>query len=229
MKTLTILLLLLGMLVASTICPAQGMSFSGDVTGVSTYVWRGVKQYNGAALQGTASFGFKSLSFGVWTSSINFGDDTEAETDPFVELSLPTGSIASSIGATIYTYDLFQTFNADADMEFELFARAGIGPLGLAFYFVPSQSSTTNNLNSSDYWIEASLGMEAAGAEWSAMFAYGTYSSRFLATPKSDAVTNIVLSVSKSLLENLNVSYNYSIGTDSQMENIFWMGLGYSF
>jgi len=229
MKIFFRLALLILIFAISTILPAQEMSFSGDVTGVSTYVWRGVKQYNGPALQGTASCGYKSLSFGLWTSSVNFGDATEAETDPFVELSLPTGSIESSIGATIYSYDLFQSFNADADVEYEIFAKAGMGVLGLAFYFVPSQASTTNNLNSSDYWFEASLGMEAVGAEWSVLFSYGTYSSKWLATPKSEAVTNIVIGASRALTENLSVNYNYSIGTDSQMENIFWMGLGYSF
>jgi len=160
---------------------------------------------------------------------VDFGDATEAETDPFVELSLPTGGIESSIGATIYSYDLLQTFNVDADIEYEIFAKACMGALGLAFYFVPSQASTTNNLNSSDYWFEASLGMEAVGAEWNVLFAYGTYSSKWLATPKSEAVTNIVIGASKSLAENLSVNYNYSIGTDSQMKNVFWMGLGYSF
>ncbi len=229
MKPFFRIVLLISIFAISSAIPAQEMSFSGDVTGVTTYVWRGVKQYNGPALQGTASFGLKSLSFGLWTSSVNFGDATEAETDPFVELSLPTGNVESSIGATIYSYDLFKSFNADADVEFEIFAKAGAGPLGLALYFIPSQASTKNNLNSSDYWLEASLGMKAVGAEWSVLFGYGTYSSKWLAPPKSDAVTNIVLGASKSLSESLNLNYNYSIGTDSQMENIFWMGLGYSF
>ena len=221
------LFLLLYVLISINVIGSE-VEFSGDVTGVSTYVWRGVKQYSGPAMQGTAGFSYGALSFGLWYSSVAFGD-IEIESDPYIEVSLPTGSVSTSIGATIYTYDLFESFNDDADYEYEVFAKAGVGPVGLAAFFVPSQSSTENNLNESDYWIEASGETSFKGADLSVTLGYGTYSSKWLAEPKKDAVSSLVLSAGKSISENASVSWNYSLGLDDDMENILWMGFMYGF
>jgi uncharacterized protein (TIGR02001 family) len=212
----------------SSITVAQ-VQFSGDATMVTTYVWRGVKQYNGPALQGTAGFEAGLVSFGLWCSSVDFGGDTEVETDPYVELSFPTGSVSTSIGATMYSYDFFETFNADADYEFELFGTFGVGPVGLAAFYVPSQASTENNLNESDYWIEASLGANLRGADLGVLFGFGTYSSKWLAEPKEDAVSHVVLSAGKTVNENVAVNWSYSISMDSDMDDQFWMTFGYGF
>ena len=229
MKKLT--LVLAGVLVLISISGKANaqVEFSDDVTMVSTYVWRGVKQYNGPALQGTASFKLGAMSFGVWATSIDFGDDIEIESDPFVELTLPTGALESSIGATIYTYDFFETFNNDADFEYEVFAKIGVGPIGLAGYFVPSQASTKKNLNESDYWLEASTSCKLSSTELAMMFGYGTYSSKWLSEAKKNGVGNLVLTASRSLTEALTVSYNYSFGLDNQMENVLFLALGYSY
>jgi uncharacterized protein (TIGR02001 family) len=205
------------------------LEFSGDVTAVSTYVWRGIKQYNGPALQGTAGAAYGALSFGLWYSSVNFGDDTEVETDPYIEVSLPTGSISTSIGATVYSYDFFESFNDDADIEYEVFGKIGVGPIGLAAYYVPGQSSTENNLNESDYWIEVSAGTVVAGADLGAAFCYGTYSSKWLATPKKDAVSHVVLSAGRSISEIFSAGWNYSIALDDDMDNLFVGSLSITF
>jgi uncharacterized protein (TIGR02001 family) len=212
---------------------ARDISFTGDITGVSTYVWRGVKQNNGTALQSTADFAYGALSVGLWMSSIDFGGDTETETDPYVSLSLPTGAMETSIGVTIYSYDLFSTFNSDADAEYELFANAGTGALSLSGYFVPDQSSTKSNLNDSQYWLELSINKTTAGADLSAKLGYGTYSSKFLTEPNGnelkDPVTHLVLSAAKTVNKSLSVNWNYSIGFDDAMEDIFWLGCSFGF
>jgi uncharacterized protein (TIGR02001 family) len=205
------------------------LEFSGDVTAVSTYTWRGVKQYSGPALQGTAGAGYGVLSFGLWYSSVSFGDDTEVETDPFIEVALPTGPLATSIGVTVYSYDFFETFNDDADFEYEVFARIGVGPLDLAAFYVPSQNSTENNPNDSDYWLEVSAGTAAIGADLGLTLGYGTYSSKWLATPKEDAVGHVVLSAGKSISEALATGWNYSIALDDDMDNAFFATLLVSF
>ncbi|HPG41818.1 MAG TPA: hypothetical protein PLP19_21145 [bacterium] len=207
---------------------AAKVSFAGDVTGVSTYVWRGVKQYSGPALQGTAAFNAGPVLFGLWTSSMSAGD-IEVETDPYLEVALPTGSVASSLGVTVYSYDLFEAFNADADYEYEIYGKAGYGPAGLAAFFVPGQSSTENTPNESDYWLELSGKTTLAGADLGLVFGYGTYSARYLATPKKDAVSILVLSAGKGLTENTSVKWNYSLALDDDMDNCFWMTAGYGF
>lgn len=206
---------------------AAQVEFSGDATFVSTYVWRGVKQNNGPAMQGTAGFGYGAVSLGVWMSSIDFGTDNEVETDPFVEVSLPTGPLSSSIGATIYSYDALQYFNDQADYEYEIFGKVGYGPLGVAVFFVPSQSSTDSTLNDSDYWVEVSGETAFMGADLSATFGYGTYSSKFLGI--KDAVSCLALTAGKSVSDDVAVSWTYSIGFDDTMEDMIWMGISYGF
>ena len=207
---------------------AAQVEFSGDATMVSTYVWRGVKQYSGPAMQGTAGFDYGIVSFGLWLSSVEFGD-IEVETDPYIEIALPTGSISTSIGATIYSYDFFDTFNDDADYEYEVFGTAGYGPIGVAAYYVPSQSSTDNAPESSQYWVEVSGEASFMGADLSAVFGYGTYSSKWLATPKKDAVSTLALTAGKAVSEDIAVNWTYSLGLDDDMENILWMGFSYGF
>jgi uncharacterized protein (TIGR02001 family) len=211
---------------------AKDIAFSGDVTGVSTYVWRGVKQNNGPALQSTADFAYGALSAGLWMSSVDFGD-TETETDPYVSLNLPTGAIETSVGVTIYSYDLFSSFNSDADAEYELFANVGTGALSVSGYFVPDQSSTKSNLNDSQYWLEISIDKTMAGADLNATLGYGTYSSKFLTEPNGtelkDPVTHLVLTAAKTVSESMSVNWNYSIGFDEAMENIFWLGCSFGF
>ncbi|MBN2008233.1 hypothetical protein JW960_02680 [candidate division KSB1 bacterium] len=217
-KRINISILMLTLVLFSGSLFAQ-VEFSGDVTAVSNYVWRGVLA-DGAALQGTVSGAYKALSFGVWYSSVG----TSLETDPFVELTLPTGSISSSIGATAYSYDM-KEFAPGVTAEYELFATVGAGPLGVSAYFVPSQKSTDGGLNESLYWIEASTGMTALGADWGITYAYGTYSVRAI----EDATSLIALSATKSLSDALSISYNYSLGVDDELDDVVWVGVGYSF
>ncbi len=197
---------------------------SVDFSGVTTYVWRGVKQFNGPALQGTATLSYKNFNAGLWVSSVNFGGSEEIETDPFVALSIPFGDLQINTGTTFYSYDLFESFNANADYEIELFGNISYKDLGIALYYVPSQTSTKDNLNRTDYWLEASFAHDLAGITLNMIYGYGTYSSKFLAQPKKEAVSNLVLGVKKNLTENYALSWNFSKGFNG-MEKVFWMGI----
>lgn len=211
----------------SGIAFAEDLEFSGDNDLVSTYIWRGVQQYNGFALQGTASGSYDFLSFGVWYSTVNFGEDSPLlETDPFIEVSLPTGSLETALGATIYTYDLFSTFNDTADYEYEFYGSLSYDAFELLAFYVPGQYSTKGDLQDASYWIELSAYVPAFGADWSGALAFGTYSSRFVPEPTKDAVGNFVLSGSKSVSELLTVGWNYSFALTSEMENYLWINLG---
>jgi hypothetical protein len=198
---------------------AGDLKFSGDVTAVSNYVWRGVLT-DGVALQGTASGAYKAFSFGVWYSSVG----SKLETDPFVELALPTGSVETSIGATFYSYD-FKEFAPGITVEYELYATTGYGPVGVSAYFVPGQKSTEGGINESLYYVEASLSRTLLGADWGLAYGLGTYSVRDLDDPTS----LISLSASKSITEAISVNYNYSLGIDDELDDVVWVGFGYSF
>jgi uncharacterized protein (TIGR02001 family) len=206
---------------------------SGDVTLVSTYSWRGVKQNNGPALQSTAAYSAGPVEVGMWFSTVDFGGPEELESDFFVSAGFEVGAVEIAAGATVYSYDMFQSFNADADLEYEVFLSASTAGFSLAGYFVPEQASTESNRNKSDYWVEAGYGLEAAGARFGVLYGYGTYSSKWLVDADGvqlkDPVALVDISVARDLGNGLAIGYNYSLGLDDAMENIMYFSLGYSF
>jgi len=206
------------------------VSFSGNLSGVSTYVWRGVKANNGPALQADASFSHGIFTLGAWASSVNFGDDVEVETDPYLSLTFPIGDLSTTLGATVYMYD-FRTFNDYADAEYELFAQFAYSFIGLDAYFVPSQNSTRADALRALYWLELSGAASWMGADLSAVIAYGTYSSRWLPEgPSKDPVGLLLLTVAKPVSEEFSVFWSGSLDAfSSGFENIFYFGGSYSF
>ena len=214
MKNNSILILLLLAVLAGS---AVAVEFSGDVTGVSTYVWRGVKQFDGVAMQGTASLTSGPVTVGFWSSTMH--GPMEVETDPFVEVGLPTGDISTAVGATLYSYDFFAKSEYNV---YEVYGGLGYGPAGVTFFYTPEQE----NMDESVYWLQVSGGTELLGADVGATLGYGTYSSS-----TDDAVTTLTLSAGKSVSDNVAVSWNYSIGIsdDDNLENIFFMTAGFGF
>jgi len=203
------------------------IEFSGNLAGVSTYVWRGIKANNGPALQSGAALTYRSVTLGFWGSSIDFRDDLEVETDLYAEVALPTGDLAIALGATVYTLD-FRTFNETADAELELYGKVGYGPVGLAAYYVPEQNSTKSDQNHSNYWLELSGEANLVGADVSAVLAYGTYSSRWMPDgDKKDTVALLVLTAGKTVTNQIAVFWTYSLDLGSGFDNIFYFGGSY--
>ncbi|MDZ7724869.1 MAG: hypothetical protein U5R06_19190 [candidate division KSB1 bacterium] len=214
MKNNSILILLMLVLLTGS---ALAVEFSGDVTGVSTYVWRGVKQFDGVAMQGTAGLTSGPVTVGFWSSTMH--GPMEVETDPFVQVSLPAGEISTAVGATLYSYDFFAKSEYNV---YEVYGALAYGAAGVTFFYTPEQE----NMDESVYWLEVSGGSTLLGADVGATLGYGTYSSS-----TDDAVTTLTLSAGKSVSDNVAVSWNYSIGVsdDDNLENIFFMTAGYSF
>ncbi|MBN1996323.1 hypothetical protein JW935_02140 [candidate division KSB1 bacterium] len=224
-------LLMLSFLAAHNVM-AQ-VSFSGDVTGVSTYVFRGVKQNNGPAMQGTASATISDLvSIGLWYSSVDFGGEEDAETDPFVEVALPFGLIA---GTTFYSYNMLKTYNSSADVEIEAYVKYSLSPVDLALYYVPSQASMDawsemdGYSNKSVYWIDVSAGIGKFNLDWGLGLGYGTYSSRFTSTLKDDAVGCATFSIGKTISESVSAGWNYTLSLDDDMDDTFYASVSLSF
>jgi uncharacterized protein (TIGR02001 family) len=208
----------------------SAVHFSGYLSGVSTYVWRGIKANNGPALQTDAAFSYKAITLGAWASSVNFGDDVEVETDLYADVALPTGDLSSSLGASVFMFD-FRTFNQFADAEYELNAKFAYGIVGLNFYYIPSQNSTKEDLIRSLYWLEFSAGCNWMGADLSGKISYGTYSSRWIPEgPTKDPVSLLLLTVSKPVHEEISIFWTSSLDLfNSGFENMFYFGGTYSF
>jgi uncharacterized protein (TIGR02001 family) len=214
---------------------ADSLAVSGDMTMASTYIWRGVKQYDGVAMQGTVDGTYSFLSVGVWFSTVNFGDESPLlETDPYIAVTFPVSDFELSAGLVAYMYD-FTRFSAEepgkdeAKYEYELFLGVGYDAFSLNGFYVPKQVSTEYDETTSKYWLELSGGTSWGSFDWGATFGYGTYSSRWLDNPKKDATGAIVISASKSILEDLSISWNYSVGIDTDMNNYLFATLGYGF
>jgi hypothetical protein len=206
------------------------IEFAGNLSGVSTYVWRGLKANNGPALQSDAAFTYGIVTLGFWGSSINFGDDLELETDPYGSVLITDGDFSSSLGFTVYMFD-FHTFNDRADAELELNAMLSYGPIGLDIFYVPSQNSTKGDLVETLYWLELSGGGTWMGADLSAALTYGLYSSRWMLDgPTKDPVGLLLLSVGKPINDDFSVFWTYSMDVfESGFENILYFGGSYLF
>ena len=207
------------------------IGFTGDITAVTTYVWRGIKLNTGPALQGTAEGNYGILNFGFWGSSLNIisDQDTELETDLYASVDLPTGDLSTSLGATVYMLD-FSHFGPNADAELELFAAFEYSLLGLNLIYIPNQNSLKSIENNSLYWIELAGNAQLFGADLLAVVSYGTYSSRWLPDgPKKDPAALMLISAGKSVTEETSMFWTYSFNLDGGFENIFYFGGSYSF
>lgn len=195
------------------------IGFGGDVTVVSTYFWRGVKQFDGAALQSTAELSSGPLAVGYWVSSMSGG--IAVETDPYVSLRLPTGSIESSIGATVYSYDFFAK---EEYTVYELFGSAGFGPLNATYYFTPEQQDGSVT---SVYWFEVGVETTAFGADLGATLGAGSYSA--FVSPEKASVSTLLLRASRSVSDEVTVAWNWVVGINSSTDNGFFLSAGYGF
>jgi uncharacterized protein (TIGR02001 family) len=223
------IVILLALIMILNTAHSREIEYSGDFTAVSTYVWRGVKQFDGLALQGSFGASYDAISIGLWYSSVNFGADTPFfETDPYVEVALPTGPVSSAFGATLYAYD-FSKFNDDADIEYEIYGKAGYNIFEIAAFYVPSQASLENDVVDTAYWLRVSAAKTMGILDLNLMFESGTYSSRFLSTPKKDPVNVLTMGISRTLAQIINIGWNYSLAASSGMENTLWLNLGMAF
>ena len=76
---------------------------SGNVGVVSEYMFRGVGQSGGAAVQGGLDYGFDSgLYVGTWVSNLSFAGGTEQ--DLYVGYSTELGDIGLDVSALYYWY-----------------------------------------------------------------------------------------------------------------------------
>lgn len=208
---------------------AQVMEYSGNFTATSTYIWRGVKQFDGVALQGSVGASYNAISFGLWYSSVNFGADSPFfETDPFIEVALPTGPVASAVGATLYTYD-FSEFNNEADYEYEIYAKAGYHLFEIAAFYMPAQESLTNDIMNSAYWLSVSATKNMALIDFTLVLENGTYSGRFLDVPQKDPVSLFMFGLSRPLYDTFSIAWNYSLGLTNGLDNSLWINLGIDF
>ena len=101
---------------------------SANVAFSSDYVWRGMTQSDGPAMQGGFDFEDESGFYaGIWGSNVNFNDGAGSELDYYAGYGFSLGEVGVDIGYIAFDYPENQT---GLDFE-EIYLGLSFGDLGL--------------------------------------------------------------------------------------------------
>ena len=146
------LLLLVGILAMPSFA-----AVSANVAFASDYVWRGMTQSDGPAIQGGFDFEAESGFYaGIWGSNVNFSDGAGSELDYYFGYGFSVGDLGIDIGYVAFDYPK-NTLGLDFE---EIVLGFSLGNFGL-----------THALGQDDFtdYTEISYGMGPVSV------AYGTY------------------------------------------------------
>jgi uncharacterized protein (TIGR02001 family) len=119
---------------------AQEADIAFNAAVQSDYVFRGFSQSNeDAAVQAGVDLTVGSLYAGAWASTVDFGDDTDAEIDFYGGIRTEAGGFALDFGGVAYVY-AGSSGGSDYDyFEFKAAASRAVGPatIGAAVYVSP--------------------------------------------------------------------------------------------
>jgi uncharacterized protein (TIGR02001 family) len=127
-------------------------TFSGNVALTTDYMFRGISQTDGPAIQGGFDYGNGAFYAGTWASNVNFGNDFEL--DLYAGFKPVTGPVTWDLGVVGYLYPGVETTPELDYVEFYAkpsFAVADGFTLGGALYYSPEFTGETG----SAYYVEA--------------------------------------------------------------------------
>lgn len=140
---------------ASMMSGVAAAGVTGNVGVFSEYLFRGVEQTNGAAIQGGLDYASKSgLYAGVWISNVNFGGGgplanaapatvSGNEVDLYGGYTLSLGGLGLDIGGIAYIYSENEEVAGAANIDtFEVYLGASFGPVAAKAYFTPDAAGT---------------------------------------------------------------------------------------
>jgi len=121
---------------------------TANVGVVSQYLFRGLAQTDGAAVQGGLDYSHESGFYaGTWASTINFGgtpgydgaSSTGAEVDFYLGFGGEVGGFSYDVGALYYWYsEEDESDNPDPSYNtIEVYGSVGYGPVTLGAYYAP--------------------------------------------------------------------------------------------
>lgn len=116
--------------------PSAFAGFTGNVGAFSEYLFRGISQGGGAAVQGGLDYGHDSgLYVGTWASTIGFGGATGGtEVDVYGGYAGKIGDLGFDLGAIYYWYS--EEDEVDAELNtFEFYGGLSFGPVGVKYYY----------------------------------------------------------------------------------------------
>ena len=130
---------------------------SANVSFTTDYIWRGMTQSDGPAVQGGFDYEADSGFYaGFWGSNVNFNNGNGQELDYYAGYGFSLGDVGVDVGYITYDYP-----DSDPDLKFEeIYLGFSIGDLGLTY--------ASGQDEAPDY-IEVSYGI------WPVSISYGDY------------------------------------------------------
>ena len=103
---------------------------SANVSFTSDYIWRGMTQSDGPAIQGGFDYASEGGFYaGIWGSNVNFNDGAGSELDYYFGYGFEMGGIGVDLGYVAFDYPKNET---GLDFE-EIVLGLSMGDLGLTF------------------------------------------------------------------------------------------------
>jgi len=105
-------------------------SVSANVSFASDYIWRGMTQSDGPAIQGGFDYASDGGFYaGIWGSNVNFNDGAGSELDYYFGYGFNMGSVGVDVGYLAYDYP-----DNDSNLNFEeIYVGLSMGDFGLLY------------------------------------------------------------------------------------------------
>lgn len=212
---------------------------SGNVGVVSEYMFRGISQGTGAAVQGGIDYSHDSGFYaGLWGSNIDWGTG-HAETDVYAGFSGEAGGFSYDFGATYYYYpeykeDALYALDSDFDPNtIEGYVKLGFGPVTLGTFYTPKWFGAVDGSGDdvSQLYVNLSAGFPISDSlSLDAAVGYTSLSEDLtFGADVTDSFIDYSIGLSKSVTDAVSASFSI-VGTDLQDDDPkFLIGAKYSF
>lgn len=205
-------------LMASCATPVAFAELTANVGAFSEYMFRGIAQTGGAAVQGGIDYAHESGFYvGTWASNIGFGGGTEQ--DIYAGFGGSVGDAFSyDFGATYYWYPEDSETGEDYSTV-EFYAGVGFGPVGISYAYADENNFFIGDGNGKEAgYLSGSLTLPIhEGLDFTAGVGYysGDEIERFLTAIGStdDSYVDYSIGLSKSFDPGFTATFQY-IGTD---------------
>lgn len=223
--------------------PAATAGVTGNVGAVSEYMFRGVAQTGGAAVQGGIDYASDiGLYAGTWGSNVGFAGGTEV--DLYGGYTKSFGAVGLDVGAIYYWYSEEDEAIVKAH-TLEVYAGGSLGPVTLKYYyadeahFFGASDPVTGEVEETHY-LTALLALplsETLSLTGNLGYYFGDGIENFLtalgATSPEDKYIDYSIGLAKTLDNGLSASFQY-IATDIDATGVddepkFVIGLKKSF
>ena len=136
-------------------------SVSANVSFASDYIWRGMTQSDGPAIQGGFDYASDGGFYaGIWGSNVNFNDGAGSELDYYFGYGFDMGGFGVDIGYLAYDYP-----DNDSDLDFEeIYVGLSMGDLGLLY---------ASGVDGAPDYMEVSYGFGDVGISYGQYDDYG--------------------------------------------------------